>query len=89
MSPARQERPQVLAESIDGNTISSSWSASLGQIVLQAFPGYEISARIANNVVVEGAGYGILCTGGGAFALADLTTNTFINNAAGNTNGCQ
>jgi hypothetical protein len=74
---------------IDGNTISSSWSASLGQIMLQAFSGCEISARIANNVVVDGAGYGMLCTGGGAFALTDLTTNTFVNNAAGNTNGCQ
>jgi hypothetical protein len=74
---------------IDGNTFMGSWGPSLGQITLQALPDSGISARIANNVVIDGAGYGVLCTGGGAFVLADLETNTFVDNAGGNTNGCE
>ena len=73
---------------IEANVFSDSTNALLGQITVTPFPDHAISARIANNDIVDGAGYGILCTLGGTFLLTALATNNFVNNAAGNIAGC-
>jgi hypothetical protein len=78
----------VTNASILGNTLLHSTAPSSGQITLIADAQSKIAARIANNVIHDGSGYGILCQGA-MFSLAGLSTNDFANNVKGNiSSGC-
>jgi hypothetical protein len=63
-----------------------------GQITLVVNPGVTlqtgIEARIAENRLQAGTGYGIQCRGAGTFLLTDLFTNVFARNIRGDISGC-
>jgi hypothetical protein len=79
---------RITNANIHNNILLNSTSASDGQIRIDVHSGETIEARIAENRIQGGAGYGILCKDDGTFLLTDLLTNDFIDNARGNIAGC-
>ena len=68
--------------SIVGNTFGFSRASGEGQITLRSLTGQTIAASIDANVIHDGAGWAILCTGTGQFLLT-FGTNEFAGNAKG------
>lgn len=73
---------------VERNVFSNSTHPDLGQITVALQGGGRIEARVVNNAVRGGAGYGILCKGMGMFLLTDLITNDFSGNVKGDHFGC-
>jgi hypothetical protein len=79
---------RVRNATILANTFLNSTSSADGQISLIIHARSRIEARIANNVIHDGSGYGILCQGAGQFLLTDLLTNNFADNVKGDIFDC-
>jgi len=73
---------------IERNDFTASKNQFNGQITVLASAGQSIAARVANNDITDGAGYGILCSGEGQIVLTGLLTNNLANNAAGAIGNC-
>lgn len=78
----------ITGASIENNEFLDSRNPFLGQITISTFPSDTVEARIAGNRIHGGAGYGILCSGGGTVLLTDLLVNDFGDNVAGDISGC-
>ena len=73
---------------IVNNSFLNSISEHSGQITITANQGESIEARIAENRIHGGIGFGILCQGAGTFLLTDLLTNDFTGNVGDDISGC-
>src|SRR5262249_46341475 len=69
----------VTETAILANTFQNSISPFAGQISLVGNAQSAIEARIADNIIQDGSGYGLLCQGAARFTLLDLGTNEFAN----------
>ncbi len=74
---------------IENNDFLDSTAAASGHIIIVLNAGERAEARIADNQIVDGAGFGILCSDrGGTFLLTDLMDNNFGDNEKGDISGC-